>query len=182
MKRMNAPHDTAALFRGDPAASASTAQALRPPTSHPDDEPPTETSPVVLTAVCAGIAPLPFLAVYAVLFIIHALHPVGPPDVTTTRTGELIAGVIAAVAFCLVSASVLSFLNQARRWAFLLFQAATLATAVVFLGHRTTGGPAISGLLAATSALAIVLALLPASAAHVRSPVGRRRRQPGAPT
>ena len=168
------------MNRMSSTTSAPSVRAAETPTR--DDEPPTETSPVVLTAVCAAIAPLPFLAVYAVLFIIHALHPVGPPDVTTTRTGELIAGVVAAVAFCLVSASVLSFLNQARRWAFVLFQAATLATAVVFLGHRTTGGPAISGLLAATSALAIVLALLPASAAHVRSPIGRRRRRSGVPT
>lgn len=163
-------------------SSAPSATAVRPTAVRADDEPPAETSPVVLTAVCAGIAPLPFLAVYAVLFIIHGLHPVGPPDVTTTRTGELIAGVIAAVAFVLVSASVLSYLNHARRWPFVLLQAGTLATAVVFLGHATTGGPAISAVLAATSALAIVLALLPASAKHVRSPVGRGRQRVGVPT
>jgi hypothetical protein len=139
-------------------------------------EPPAETAPAVLTAVCAGIAPLPFLAVYAVLFIAHALHPVGPPDVTNTRTGELIVGVIAAVAFVLVAASVLSYLNHARRWPFLLLQAGALATAVLFLGHGSTGGPVISAVLAGTSALAIVLGLLPVSAAHVDSPVGRRAR------
>ena len=162
----------------------STSTATTPPAApsraaRPDR--PGDTSPVVLTAVCAAIAPLPFLAVYAVLFIVHALHPVGPPDVTNSRTGELIAGAVAVVAFALLAASVLSYLNAARRWPFLLLQAAVLATAIVFLATATVGGPGISAFLAAASALALVLGALPASAIHVDSPVGRRRPAPAEP-
>ena len=147
-----------------------------------DAERPVETSPVVLAAVCTGIAPLPFLAVYAVLFVAHALHPIGPPDITNTRTGELVAGVVAFVAFALLAAAVLSYLNQRRRWPFVLLELATLVTTVLFLGDETTGGPAISWLLAATSVAAVVLGLLPASARHVGSPVGRGRTKVNAPT
>ena len=147
-----------------------------------DAERPLETSPVVLAAVCTGIAPLPFLAVYAVLFIVHALHPIGPPDITASRTGELVAGVVAFVAFALLAAAALSYLNQHRRWPFVLLQAATFVTTVLFLRDATTGGPAISWLLAATSIAAFVLALAPASARHVGSPVGRGRTKANAPT
>ncbi|TAM91565.1 MAG: hypothetical protein EPN43_04005 [Jatrophihabitans sp.] len=165
---MSAP---AAAPRATPADPPST-----PSRAGSRAEPPLETSPVVLGGVCAGIAPLPFLVVYAVLFIAHALHPVGPPDITATRTGELVAGVVAAVAFVLLAWSVLAYLNHARRWPFLILQFAALVTAVVFLGNSTTGGPVVSAVLAVAAAIAIVLAVLPASAIHVGSPVGRGRR------
>ena len=118
-------------------------------------------------ATAAGVAPLPFLAVYAVLFISHgSFHPVVPPDITTTKHGELVAGFIALGLFIVEALSVLWLMNGRRRWLFVLTQAATLATSVYFISDRTTGSPTIPILLLATSATALVLALLPQSGAY----------------
>lgn len=63
-----------------------------------DDE--RDTPPVVVAAVALGAAPLPFLAVYAVLFLTHgSVHPVQPPDITSSTSGEFIAGCVAALLF-----------------------------------------------------------------------------------
>jgi hypothetical protein len=134
-----------------------------------------DTPPQVVGAIAAGVAPLPFLAVYALLFVIHgSVHPVIPPDITDSRRGELGAGLIALALFVVFLLSVLWLLNRRRRWPFVICQAATLATAVDFVIDRTTGPAAVSGLLAITSAAALVLAVLPAAARHVQSPIGGR--------
>ena len=55
-----------------------------------DDDESRDAPPVVIGAVAAGVAPLPFLAVYAVLFISRGtVHPVTPPDVGNSKTTEL---------------------------------------------------------------------------------------------
>jgi hypothetical protein len=142
--------------------------------SYYDDEP-REAPPVVVGATAAGVAPLPFLAVYAVLFISHgSFHPVVPPDITTTKHGELVAGFIALGLFIVEALSVLWLMNARRRWLFVLTQAATLGTSIYLISDRTTGSPIIPILLVATSATALVLALLPQSGAYVRRP-GRVR-------
>ena len=54
--------------------------------------------PPVIWAVALGVAPLPFLAVYSVLFISRGtVHPVIPPDVGDSKGDELVAGLIALV-------------------------------------------------------------------------------------
>ena len=140
-----------------------------------DDDEPREAPPVVVGATAAGVAPLPFLAVYAVLFISHgSFHPVVPPDITTTKHGELVAGLIALGLFVIEAISVLWLMNGRRRWLFVLTQAAALATSIYFISDRTTGSPVIPILLVATSAIALVLALHPQAGAYVRRP-GRGR-------
>jgi hypothetical protein len=134
--------------------------------------------PPVIGAVALGVAPLPFLAVYAVLFIVHGtVHPVIPPDIGTSKSDELVAGIIALVAFVVGALATFWFLDRRRRWLFVVFQAALLGTAIDFMIDSTKGSPAIPILLASTSLLALVLAFLPASWAHMHRdpPVWRRR-------
>jgi hypothetical protein len=147
-----------------------------------DDDSPRDTPPVVIGAVAAGVAPLPFLAVYAVLFIGRGtVRPVIPPDIGHSKTDELMAGLIALALFVLGAYAALAFLNGRRRWLFVLCQAATLATCIDFLIDSTTGPPGVPGLLALTSLVALVLALLPASWEHMRRgvPAWLRRRGAG---
>ena len=107
-----------------------------------EDDDPREAPPTVVGATAAGVAPLPFLAVYAVLFISHgSFHPVVPPDITTTKHGELVAGFIALGLFIVEALSVLWLMNGRRRWLFVLTQAATLAAVRVLHlrpHHRVT--------------------------------------------
>jgi hypothetical protein len=147
-----------------------------------DDDAPRPTAGPVVAAIALGVAPLPLLAVYSVLFIAHgSIHPVVPPDITTTRHGELLAGIIALVLFVLMTLTLMWFLNRRRRWPFALGQLATLVTAVDFVIDSTTGPPGIPVMLALTSAIAFVISLRPVSGVHVDSPILGRRREP-APT
>ena len=137
-----------------------------------DDEAARPTPSAVIAAIALGVAPLPFLAVYAVLFILHgSVHPVVPPDITGSTRGELVAGLIAFALFVIGVVSVFWFMNHQRRWLFALGQLATLATSIDFTVDSTKGSPLVPVLLVATSAVALVISLLPVSAAYVRSPV-----------
>ncbi len=133
-----------------------------------DDRP---TPGVVTGAVSIGTAPLPFLAVYTVLFLGHGLiHPVHPPDITSSQRGETIAGCITAVLFVLLVAAMIWFVNGSRRWPFAVLQLAVAATACYFLADGTKGGPTVSVLLLVAALTALVLAFAPAAWHHV----GRR--------
>jgi hypothetical protein len=144
-----------------------------------DDDEVRETPPAVVGAVAAGTAPLPFLAVYAVMFIVHGgFHPVVPPDITDSARGELIAGLIALVAFVIAVVALVWMLNGRRRWPFVLVQVAVLVTAVDLLLDDTESGRFISFVLGLAAAVALVLAFVGPSWEHVGRPrpqVGRRR-------
>jgi hypothetical protein len=134
------------------------------------DEADRPTATPVVFAIALGVAPLPFLAIYAVLFIAHGwLHHVTPPDITGSNRGELIAGLIALVLFVVVTVSISSFLNRHRRWFFGLCQLATLATAIYLFGTPTTGPSGIPLILIATSAISLAITVLPVSSRHVRA-------------
>lgn len=134
------------------------------------EQAPRPTEMPVVIAIALGVAPLPFLAIYAVLFIAHGwFHHVIPPDVTNSNSGELIAGILALVLFVVMTLSISSFLNRRRRWFFALGQLATLLSAVYLLGNATTGPSGIPILLIATSAVSLVLTALPVSGQHVRA-------------
>lgn len=136
-----------------------------------DDDEARDAPPAVIASTALGIAPLPFLAVYAVLFIAHGtVHPVVPPDIGTSKHDELVAGLIALALLIVGLVSVFWFLGGRRRWLFVLGQAATLATAIDFVVDSTKGSPAVPLLLVLTSAAALVLAFLPPSWNHVRRP------------
>lgn len=138
-----------------------------------------EAPPAVIASVAVGVGPVPFLAVYAVLFIAHGfLHPVQPPDITTTRTGEAVAGVIAAVLLLAAVITIFWFLDGRRRWPFVIGQLATLVTSIDFLLDSSSGGPAVPAVLAFTSAAALVLAFLPPSWAWVGARLPWRTNKP----
>lgn len=143
-----------------------------------------ETPGSVVAAVAAGCAPLPFLGVYAVLFIVHGgFHPVVPPDITHSARGELFAGIIALVIFLVSVITLFWMLNGRRRWAFVVVQLAVLATAIDFALDDTKGGRTISIALAVAAVVALVCAFLPPSWEWVGvSWQLRNRRRPGKAT
>jgi hypothetical protein len=133
-----------------------------------DDDVQHDTPPPVIGSIAAGVAPLPFLGVYAVLFIAHGMiYPVQPPDITGSQTGEAIAGVIAMVLFLVLVVTIWWFLNGRRRWPFAIAQLATFITSLDFVIDSTKGSPAVPAVLLLTSGTALVLAFLAPSWAHV---------------
>lgn len=142
-----------------------------------DEDEVRETPSAVVWAVAAGTAPLPFLAVYAVLFIIHgSVHPVAPPDITSTQHGEFVAGLIALGLFVVAVVALLWMLNGRRRWPFVLVQLGMLATAIDFFVDVTKGGRLVSFVVAVAAFVALVCAFLPQSWQHVGRTVPRLRR------
>ncbi|WP_375503391.1 hypothetical protein [uncultured Jatrophihabitans sp.] len=130
-----------------------------------DDRP---TPGLVTGAVSIGTAPLPFLAVYTLLFLGHGLiHPVHPPDITTTQGGEVIAGCVTGVLFIALLVAIIWFVNGSRRWPFAVLQVAVAAAGCYFLIDGTKGGPAVSVLLILAAVVALVLAFAPAAWRHV---------------
>jgi hypothetical protein len=136
-----------------------------------------ETPPSVVGAVAAGTVPLPFLAIYAVMFIVHGgFHRVVPPDITNSARGELIAGIIALVLFIVLIVVLLWMLNGRRRWPFVVVQLAVLVTAVAFVLDDTKGGRAVSLIVGVAALIALGFAAAPDSWTHVgRSRPGRRK-------
>src|SRR3954447_16161175 len=98
------------------------------------DDPESGTPPTVVAAIAAGVAPAPFLATYAVLFLLHGtVFPVDPPDVTGSHAREALAGLV-ALAFLVANVLGLAWLLSRRtRWLFLLGQLAALAASVDFV-------------------------------------------------
>jgi hypothetical protein len=147
-----------------------------------DDQHHQETPPTVIGSVATGVAPLPFLAVYATLFIARgAFRPVNPPDITTTAHGELAAGFVAAAIFIVGAISIYWFAGGSRRWLFAVGQLATLGAAIDFVADSTSGPSSIPILLIATSGAALVLAFLPGSTAYLRAHRRDRRQMRGYP-
>jgi hypothetical protein len=127
-----------------------------------------ETPGAVVGAVALGTAPVPFLGVYAIMFIVHGgFHHVIPPDITSSARGELWAGIITLALFVVALVVLFWMYNGTRRWPFALAQLAVLGTAIDFLLDETKGGPAVSVVLAGSSAVALVLAFAPASWRHM---------------
>jgi peptidoglycan/LPS O-acetylase OafA/YrhL len=137
--------------------------------------------PIVIGAVTAGVVPLPFLAVYAVLFIARGtVHPVTPPDIGNSKGAELVAGLIALALFIIGALAALWLLDGRRRWLFVVFELAVLATCVDFVIDSTTGSPGVPIVLGVTSLTALVLAALPATWEHMNgtTPAWMSRRRP----
>jgi hypothetical protein len=142
------------------------------------DDVPLDTPGSVIGSISLGVGPLPFLAVYSVLFIVHGMfYPVQPPDITSSQGGEAVAGWIAFALFCVGVLTLFWFLGGKRRWPFVACQLATFATSVDFILDSTTGSPAVPSLLVLTSGASLVLAFLPPSWEYMgRSRPALRRR------
>jgi hypothetical protein len=135
---------------------------------HEEDDAASQTPAAVVGAVAAGTTPLPFLAVYATMFIVHGgFHHVVPPDITGSNRDELLIGIGCAIAFALGTTSIVWLLNRYRRWPFVIVELALLVIAVDFFLDPTKGGRAVSGLVVLSSLLALVLAAHPQSWEHL---------------
>jgi hypothetical protein len=150
-----------------------------------NDDETRETPGTVVCAVAAGTAPLPFLGVYAVMFIVHgSVHPVAPPDITDSTRGELIAGIVALLLFIVAVATLLWLLNGSRRWPFAIVQLGMLATAVDFFVDVTKGGRLVSSVVAIAAVVGLVCAFLPQSWDYLgyhRPRIGRPKRPAAEP-
>ena len=127
-----------------------------------------QTPGMVTGAVACGVAPLPLLGVYSVIFLIHgSIKPVQPPDITSTKQGEFIAGWVSLVLFLVCLVAVLWMLNCTRRWPLALVQLATLGACIDFALDPTKGGALVPSLLILTSAVSLVLMFAPTSWAWI---------------
>lgn len=123
-----------------------------------------ETPPTVVGAIAAGVAPAPFLVTYSVLFILHGtVFPVDPPDITGSKGGEALAGVVVLAFLGVIVLGIAWLLSQQTRWLFLAGQATTLGVSIDLLLDPTSGKPAVPLVLAVTSTAAIALACVPVS-------------------
>lgn len=123
-----------------------------------------QTPGAVTGAVACGVAPVPVLAVYTVIFLIHGtIRPTHPPDVTSTTHGELVVGCIAAILLLAFVTSLFWLLNGRRRWPAAILELAALAGAVDVLVDPTIGGRMVAGLIGITSLVSLVLMFAPAS-------------------
>lgn len=165
----------------EPAAGAvDRAGRDRQPSSDDADEP---SPPVVLAAMGFGFVPVPFLAMYAVLFISRGfVVPVTPPDVTGSTTGEGWVGVGALVLIVVLSLAIAWYVSTRRRWPFVILEVAVLAAAVYCVYDRDTGPVWIPLVVAVCSILALVCAFLPESRRRFPPPPRLRRRPSASPT
>lgn len=123
-----------------------------------------QTPAAVTGAVACGVAPLPLLAVYSVIFLIHgSVKPVHPPDVTSSTRGEFIAGCVSLVLLLALVVALLWFLNGRRRWPLAILEAASAVVFFDFMIDSTKGGPVIPALLVLTSLASLVLMFAPSA-------------------
>jgi hypothetical protein len=134
----------------------------------PESDEPPDTPGSVIASIAAGVGPLPFLLMYSVIFISHGFfYPVEPPDITSTRGGEAVAGVLAVLVSLVIVLTIWWFLNGRRRWTFVLGQLAVLVTTIAFVANPKTGSPTVPLVLIVTSVTALVFAFFPNSNAYL---------------
>jgi len=150
--------------------------------SHRSEPDPDQTPGVVIGAVAAATVVVPFLIVYALLFIAHGVF-VTPeqPDITDSRHGEALAGLIAVIFLVFVVWGMSRMLNGSNRIVFWLGQVATAATALYLLLDDASGQRQIPAVVLLASLLALGLSVLPPATRWVRGPV-ENGRSPAAST
>jgi hypothetical protein len=134
---------------------------------------PNRTPGPVIGAVAAGTVVVPFLVVYSFLFITRGIFvQVEQPDITSSRTGEAIAGFVAVVFLALIVIGMGRLLNGHDRWLFLLGQLITFGVCLDFLIDSSKGAPEVPAVVLLGSLIAIVLAVVPASWQWVQAAEG----------
>ncbi len=130
---------------------------------------------VVIGAVAAATVVVPFLMVYAFLFLIRGLFvEVEQPDITDSRSGEAVAGFIALAFLIFVLWGMIRLLNGQQRLIFWLGQLVTAGTAAKLLFDSSSGSPQIPLVVLLAAVAALVLSVLPASTHWVRTAGGER--------
>jgi hypothetical protein len=155
----------------------------QPAAPRPDlgDTDPTATPAVVIAAAAAGTVVVPFLIVYSFLFIVRGLFvQVEQPDITSSRTGEAIAGFIALVFLGIVAWGIVRLLNGQNRLVFWIGQLVTAVAAARFLLDSSSGEPQVPAVMLVAAVLALLFSALPPATRWVRTgggehpPVTRR--------
>jgi hypothetical protein len=131
---------------------------------------PNRTPGTIIGAVAAGTVVVPFLIVYSFLFIARGLFiQVEQPDITSSRTGEAIAGFIAVLFLLLVLIGMGRLLNGRDRWVFIAGQLIAFAVALDFIIDSSSGEPQVPALVLISALTAIVSACVPTSWAWVQT-------------
>lgn len=139
------------------------------------DPDPTATPGTVVGAIAAGAVAVPFLLVYAVLFLLRGLFvQVEQPDITSTRSGEALAGLVVVAFLALVVWGLARFADGRDRWVFAAGQLLTLAVSADFVLDSSSGEPQVPVIVGVASLLAMGLMLLAPSAGWVATDGGRR--------
>lgn len=139
------------------------------------DPDPTATPGTVVGAIAAGAVVVPFLLVYAFLFLLRGLFvQVELPDITSTRSGEALTGLVVVIFLGLVLWGMARFADGRDRWVFTAGQVLTLAVSVDFVLDSSSGEPEVPAIVGIASLLALALVLLPPSARWVGTGGGRR--------
>jgi len=135
----------------------------------------TRTPATVIGAVAAGTVVVPFLIVYSFLFITRGgFVQVDQPDITSSRSGELMAGVAALCFLIFVLWGMGRLLNGWDRWVFAAGQLLTFGVALDLLLDSASGEPQVPAVVLAASALAMALTCLPPSWHWVATQGGQR--------
>lgn len=136
---------------------------------------PRRTPGIVIAAVAAATVVVPFLIVYAFLFIMRGLFvQVEQPDITDTRSGEAMAGFVALAFLILVLWGMLRMLNGSNRLIFWAGQLITAGAAALFLFDAGFGQPQVPAVVLAAAVLAILLSGLQPATRWVRTGGGER--------
>lgn len=144
-----------------------------------EERDPTTTPGVVIGAVAAATVVVPFLIVYSFLFIARGVFvEVEQPDITGSRHGEAVAGLVALVFLAFVFWGMLRMLNGANRMVFWLGQAIALAVSVFFVLDSSSGDPQVPVVTGIAAALAIVLSLTPPASRWVATGGGEHEPRP----
>ena len=131
----------------------------------------------MIGAVAAATAVVPFLLVYAFLFLARGLVvQVEQPDITDSRHGEALAGLVALAFLLFVVWGQARLLNGAGRLVFWLSQLVTLGVSVWFVIDQSSGEPQVPVVTALAALLALALSLTPAAARWVATRGGDRVR------
>lgn len=145
----------------------------------PTERDPRQTPGVVIAAVAAATVVVPFLIVYAFLFIARGIFvDVEQPDITSSRHGEAAAGLVATVFLVFVLWGMFRMLNGANRVVFWIGQLIALAGSVGFVLDSSSGDPQVPVVTAIAAALALALSLTPPASRWVASAGGDREPQP----
>lgn len=118
----------------------------------------------VVGAVALGVVAAPLLGVYAVLFVTrYFLKPGVTPDVTSSWTGEGIAGVVAAVLALAMLVIVARAAGGRGLPVFVGSQVAVVAACAYLLSDDASGGRGVTVVVLVVALAALVCALVPTS-------------------
>jgi hypothetical protein len=136
---------------------------------------PRRTPGVVIAAVSAATVVVPFLMVYSFLFIMRGLFvQVEQPDITASRSGEAVAGLLALAFLIFVLWGMVRLLNGGNRLVFWAGQLLAAAAAARLLFDSSFGQPQVPAVVLLAALLAILLSCLPPATRWVRTAGGER--------